>query len=119
MKLKIIIAAFLLSLTVSAAADFKTIREGYEVAIGNVRLPQSKSGTIAYKKCSECPYETKRMASDATWVINGKATTLEKFRRRVSALDKRSAKIMTVGHHLERDEIVRVTIWIHDAVDKS
>ena len=112
MNFKIIIAALMLSLALPAAADFRTIREGYEIALNNVRLPQTESGTIAFKKCDDCPYQTKRVAADATWVINGELTSLEKFRRRVLALPDRSREIVTVGHHLERDEIVRVTIWI-------
>ena len=50
MKFRLIITALLLSLTLPAAADFTTIVEGYEVSIANVRLPQTQSGTIAYKR---------------------------------------------------------------------
>lgn len=112
MKFRIIIAALLLSLALPAAADFRTIVEGYEVSLSDVRLPQTESGTIAYKKCNECPYETKRVAADASWEINGEAMTLERFRLRLSTVTERSNRTITVGHHLEKDVITRVTIWI-------
>lgn len=113
MKFRIIITALTLSLALPAAADFRTIVEGYEVSLPSVRLPQSESGTIAFKKCAECPYQTLRLAADAEWVINGEATTLEKFRSRMSELDDRANRIITVGHHLEKNVVVRVTTWIH------
>ncbi|MDH3339198.1 MAG: hypothetical protein OER22_09065 [Gammaproteobacteria bacterium] len=113
MKLRFIFTALMLSLALTAAADFRTIVEGYEVALDNVRLPQTESGTIAFKKCSECPYETKRVAADATWEVNGAAMTLKDFRLRMSSLSEPGNRTITVGHHLEKDEIVRVTIWIY------
>ncbi len=112
MKFKILIAALLLSLALPAAADFRTIQEGYEIALSNVRLPQIDSGTIAFKACHECLYQTKRMSSDASWAINGKNTTLKKFRLRLSSLTERSDMVVTVLHHLEKDVVTRVSIWI-------
>ena len=112
MKIKIILAALMLSLTLPATADFRTVQEAYEIALSNVRLPATKSGTIAFKKCNECPYLTKRVAADATWIINDKSTTLEEFRRRLSAMTEQSKKIVTVLHHLDKDEVTRVSIWI-------
>ena len=112
MKLRIIITALMLSLALPAAAGFRTVVEGYEVSMSNVRLPQSESGTIAFKKCEQCAYETKRVTAETIWEINGEPTTLEKFRLRLSTVDKKSNRTVTVGHHLERDVIVKVTTWI-------
>ena len=113
MKFKMFVTALMLGLALPAAADFVTIVEGYEVSMSNVRLPQSESGTIAFKKCSDCLYETKRVTAETIWEINGEATTLEKFRLRLSTVDKKKSRTVTVGHHLERDVIVKVTTWIH------
>ncbi len=112
MKFMTLIAAFALSLALPAAAEFTTIQEGYEVTLDSVRLPHSESGTIAFKTCDECPYQTKRMAADASWGINGKATTFKEFKLRVSTLTDPNEPTVTVLHHLEKDVVTRVSIWI-------
>ena len=60
MKLKIIITALVLSLALPVAAEFRTIQAAYEIALDHVRLPRLESGTIAYKKCAECPFLEER-----------------------------------------------------------
>lgn len=112
MKPRILLTALLLSLALPAAADFRTIVEGYEIAANNIRLPQTRFGTIAFKRCNTCPYETMRVSPDVSWEINGQPTTLEKFRQRLSSLDDPANRTVTVGHHLENDLIVRVTTLI-------
>ena len=113
MKLKIIVTALVLSLALPAAANFTTIAEAYEVALSNLRLPQSENGTIAYKKCAECSYETKRVDESTVWEINGTATTLEKFRRTVSRLDHPAGETVQVLHDLGRDRVAKVWILTH------
>lgn len=112
MKPRIIFTALLLSLALPAAADFRTIVEGYEVSVNDIRLPQTKSGTIAFKRCGECAYQTKRIAGDVSWEVDGQAVSLEKFRLRLSEIRAYGEWTMTVGHHLERDVIVRVTVLL-------
>ena len=112
MKIKMIVTALLLSLALPAAADFRTIQAAYEVSLDDVRLPQIDAGTISFKKCFECPYETKRVTASTGWVINGKSMTLAKFRERLSQLVDRSNETATVLHHLERDRVTEVSVWI-------
>ena len=111
MKIKIIITALALCLALPAAAEFRTIQKAYELRLSNVRLPQSPGGTISFKKCGECPYETKRLASDVIWRINGQVTTQSEFTARVAELD-RPEQILTVRHHLERDRVTRISVSI-------
>lgn len=111
MKIKMIVTALLLGLAIPAAAEFVTIQAAYEIALDNVRLPHRESGTIAYRKCDDCPYETKRLGSDIAWHINGKNTTFKKFKAHVSEL-YRDDEIITVLHHLERDQVTRVSVWV-------
>ncbi len=112
MKFKILVTALLLSLALPAAAQFTTIAAAYEVAASDLRLPQSESGTIAYKRCAECSYETKRVDESTVWEINGARTTLEKFRRTVSRLENPGAETVQVLHHLDRDRVTKVWILI-------
>ena len=115
MKFRLIITALLLTLALPASADFTTIVEGYEVSIANVRLPQTQSGTIAFKRCASCPYETKRVAADVSWEFNGKRQRLENFREQLAAIADRDW-VITVAHHLKRDEIVSVSVYVPEGL---
>ena len=119
MKPRIIITALMLSLALPAAADFRTIVEGYEVSVRNIRLPQNESGTIAFKRCGECPYQTKRIAGDVSWEVDGRTVSLKEFRQRLSEIRAYGEWTMTVGHHLERDVVVRVTVLVPKPVSRN
>ena len=111
MKIRIITIALALCLALPAAAGPKSIQKGHELPLDHVRLPASEIGTIAFKKCGNCPYTTKRLSSDIEWRINGKSTTLAKFKAQVAQL-KRPDEILTVRHHLEKDQVTRVSVWV-------
>ncbi len=110
MKFKVLIAAILLGLALPVAADFKTVAEAHEVSLAHLRLPQSASGTVAFKTCDECSYQTKRVNEDTQWVLNGNQLPLAKFRRGVMSITDRDATSVTVLHHLEQDRVVRVEV---------
>jgi hypothetical protein len=110
MKFKALIAAILLGIALPAAADFKTVAEAHEVSLVNLRIPQSESGTVAFKTCEECSYQTKRVNEDTQWVLNGNRLPLEKFRRGVLSITDREATSVTVLHHLEKDRVVMVEV---------
>lgn len=110
MKFKVLIAAIVFGLTLPAAAQFHTVAEAYEVRLSDLRLPQNKGGTVAYKRCDTCSYETKRVSSDAQWVLDGKSLPLEKFRRGLLSIEDRRNTPVTVLHHLESDRVTRVSV---------
>lgn len=110
MKFKVLIAAILLGIALPAAADFKTVAEAHEVSLADLRIPQSESGTVAFKTCEECSYQTKRVNEDTQWVLNGNRLPLEKFRRGVLSITDREATSVTVLHHLEKDRVVMVEV---------
>ena len=80
MKFKALIAAIALALTAPVFAQITTVALAHEVNLNDVRFPQSTSGTIGFKACSECEYATKRVSDDTRWVLNGQPVTLERFR---------------------------------------
>ena len=110
MKFKVLIAAIILGLALPVAAQLRTIEEAYEVRLSDLRLPQSDGGTVAYKPCDECPYETKRVRSDTQWVLDGNSMSLEKFRRSLTSMTDRRNTAVTVLHHLESDRVTRVSV---------
>ena len=112
MKIKMIFTVLLLSLSLTAAAQFKTIAEAYEVSINDLRLPQSEAGTIAYKKCSDCDYETRRVNRATVWEFNGERMSLEKFRHALATVDRSENIPVQVLHHLESNQVTKVWVLI-------
>jgi len=110
MKFKVLIAAIILGIALPAAADFKTVAEAHEVALADLRIPQSESGTVSFKTCDGCSYQTKRVSEDVQWVLNGNRLPLAKFRRGVASITDRDATAVTVLHHLEKDRVIRVEV---------
>ena len=112
MKLKLLIAALILGVAIPASADFKTIVQGYEVALSDLRLPRAESGTIAFKECSTCRYHTKRVDGGTRWMINGESVSLKEFRLAVSRVTERAEEAVTVLHHLEDNRVTEVSVYL-------
>ena len=112
MKLKFLITAFVLSLAVPAMAQITTIQLAEEVSLASVRLPQSATGTLAYKPCDECDYMTVRVSADCTWRVNQARVSLEKFREVIEGLADRDSEYVTVKRHLEKNLITDVSILV-------
>ena len=112
MKLKLFITSLALGLALPAAADFVTIEQAYEVALSEIRLPRSENGTIAYKECSTCNFQTKRVDPDTRWLINGRAVPLQKFREAVNRVTDRNNEAVSILHHLERNRVTAVSVYL-------
>lgn len=112
MKFKIMITALVLSLAVPATAQITTVQLAHEVQLSTVRLPQSESGTIAFKPCANCDYQTTRVSGETQYLVNKKPMTLVKFREFIAGLADPDDKYVTVRQHLERDLITKVSISI-------
>jgi hypothetical protein len=110
MKFKVLIAAIILGLALPVAAEFRTIEEAYEVRLSDLRLPQNDGGTVAFKTCDECPFQTMRVSSNAQWILDGKSLPLAKFRRSLLSVTDRRNTAVTVLHHLESDRVTRVSV---------
>jgi len=112
MKNRYLFTVLLLALALPAAAEFRTIQRAYEVELSNLRLPQAEGGTIAFRPCGECAFQTTRVAAGARWIVNGRDTTLVKFRERLAGIEDRDNKYVTVLHHLEDDRVTRVAVTV-------
>jgi hypothetical protein len=110
MKFKVLIAAILLGAALPVAADFKTVALAHEVLLTDLRVPQSESGTVAFKTCDECSYQVERVNEGTQWVLNGKSLPLAKFRRGLLSIRDREAAAVTVLHHLEKDRVIKVEV---------
>ena len=112
MKLKLFIIAMCLGLALPATADYLTIEQAYEVALSDIRLPRSESGTIAYKECASCDIRTTRVDGETRWLVNGKAVSLKKFREAVSRVADRENEAVSVLRHLERNRVTEVSVYL-------
>jgi len=112
MKTNILISVLLLALALPAAAEFRTVQRAYEVRLAEMRLPQNEVGTISYKACNNCEFQTTRVNAETSWILNGQSVSLVKFRESIAAVEDRDKKSVTVLHHLAKDRITKVTVTL-------
>ena len=60
MHIRKLLVLVLLGLSLTAAADFRTTTEVYEIDLPNLRLPGTEGGTLALKECDDCETQTLR-----------------------------------------------------------
>jgi len=107
MHIRKLLAIFLLGLSISAAADFTTITEAYEVNSGDMRLPRNTGGTLTFKQCSECDLQTLLVNSGTRYVIDGRDVQLTEFKERMAGVRDET---VTVLHHLESNTITAIKV---------
>ena len=115
MRFKVLIIAVLVIIALPAAAqrfDRAVLQQAHEVAARNMRLPRAAGGTLAIRKCDTCDYRVLRVAPDARFIVNGKAVQLDKFRALLSQKEDADREAVTVVHHLERDQVISVSVTL-------
>ena len=112
MKFKVLITAVMLMLAMPATAQFTTTVLAHEVALSQLRLPTYESGTIAFKTCNECDYQTVRVTESTRYVLNGKSTSLKNFREAAAGIRERSLQAVSVHQHLADNVVTAVEITI-------
>lgn len=105
---RILLLGALLLLSVPAAADFEPVVQAHEVMISDIRLPGAAGGTLSFKPCVNCPYETVRVTPNTRYEANGRSYTLEEFRRQLEETVNPRSEWLTVMHHLETNTITAV-----------
>lgn len=110
MKLKTLIIAVALTLAAAAAADFRTVKLAHEVALTNLRLPSSESGTVGFKACADCEYRTEKVTVETLWTVNGRRMSLADFRKVIARVSQRDEVYATVLEHLEEDRVTEVSV---------
>jgi hypothetical protein len=110
MKTKLLIAAALFSLALPVAAQQEVVAEAYEIALGDLRLPQSEAGTIAFKECDECDYQTKRVSELTRYVVNGRTVSLVDFSKAVARVVDRDGQPVTVLHNIKDNRVTEISV---------
>ncbi len=112
MNVRHLISILLLGLALPAAAQITTVQLAHEVSLADVRMPEYASGTLGFKPCDGCDFQTARVSSDCSWLVNNQPMSFEDFQDAVSTLSDRRAHYLTVVHHLENDVITEVSIVV-------
>ncbi len=110
MQIRKLLVLVLLGLSLTAAADFRTTMEVWEVELINLRLPATEGGTLAFSDCVGCDVQTLRATAATRYIVNGKGVSLADFRRVVSGITNRKDQIIDVFHDLESDTVTRVRV---------
>jgi len=110
MHIRKLLALVLLGLSLSAAADFTTITAAYEVAVRDLRLPGSSTGTLTFRECADCEAQTLRVNGKTRYVLNDRDIELAKFKKQLGRVSNRKDETATVLHHLESNTITAVMV---------
>ena len=112
MHIQRLLVLAILGLSISAAADFRTITEAYEVYLSDLRLPGSENGTLTFKQCSDCEAQTVRVTGKTRYLINDRDFALAEFKEQLKRVRNRKDQIVSVLHHLESNTIKAVKVWL-------
>lgn len=110
MKIRVILLALAICLSLPAAANFEIVSKAHEVSLADLRLPGSTAGTLTFKPCRDCDYQTVRVTAATRYEVNRQSVDLEAFRSQLSNIRDRREKTITVLHHLESDTITAVRV---------
>lgn len=110
--MKTLIIAILLSLGLPAAADFVLVSEAHEVSLRDLRLPGNTNGTLSFKPCETCNYQTVRVTSATEYEANQRLYSLQEFRSQLENIRNPADVTATVLHHLESNSIKAVRVQL-------
>ena len=110
MHIRKLLILVLLGLSLSAAADFTTIAEVYEIDLTDLRLPGTEGGTLAFKQCEDCEVQTLRVSGGARYVLNDRDFALAQFKKEVKRVRNRKGVAVAVTHHLESNTITAIMV---------
>ena len=110
MHIRRLLVLTILGLSLTAAADFRTITEVHEVNLIFLRLPGTPSGTLSFAECADCDSQTIRVSPATHYVINGRTVSLADFRRAIGRIINRKDVIVDVSHHLESNTVTKVRV---------
>ncbi len=109
---QIILVLVLSGLSLSAAAEFRTITEAYEVALSDLSLSGSEYGTLTFKQCYDCDAQTLRVTGTTRYLINDRDFTLVEFKEQLKRVTNRKDHSAAVLHHLESNTIKAIEVWL-------
>jgi len=110
MHIRQLLVTLLITFSLSAAADFTTTEEAYEIALSDMTTPVTSAGSLVFKECADCDSRMIRMTRNTRFIVNGRTVVLKEFRKQVFQVNDRSRVAVTVMHHLESDTITSISV---------
>ena len=108
MHMRTLLLAALVILSAPVAADFEVVTEAHEVRLDHLRLPGTGGGTLSFKPCLECAWQTVRVSPNTRYEANGRVYTLEGFRSELQKVADPESAWLTVMQHVETNTITAV-----------
>ena len=101
-----------MTISLAANAEFRTITRAYEIALSDMRVPGTSSGSLIFKKCADCESQVVLMTNRTQFIVNGQDVGIKEFRKNIFRVRDRRREVIIVKHHLESDTItsLRVTL---------
>ena len=112
MHIQRLLVLAILGLSLSTAADFRTIAEAYEVDLSDLRLPRSENGNLTFRQCFECDPETLRVTVKTRYLINDRDFSLAEFKKQLKRVRNQKYQSVAVLHHLESNTIEAIEVWL-------
>jgi len=112
MNIRRLFLALLVCASLPAAAQFRTVERGIEVALSNLQVPANTSGSLIFKECSNCESTFIPMTNNTLFIVNGKSVGLKKFRKDVFRIRDRERVTVIVMHHLESNTVTAVSVTL-------
>lgn len=110
MRIQLFVIALLASLSFTALAENYIVKQAYEIAVADLRLPVNTVGTVSFKDCDACVRLTIPVTTETRYVVNNRDVTLVKFKQEVNRIVDKKRNIATVIHDLESDTIVALHV---------
>lgn len=110
MHIRRLLVLVLLGLSITAAADFRTITEVWEVELVNLRLPATEGGTLTFSDCADCEWLTLRATAGTRYIVNNRDVTLADFKRAINGIANRKDVIVDVSQHIDTNTVTRVAV---------
>jgi len=110
MKIKTLITATLLGLSLSMAAQGQVVSQAYEVALSDFTAPATENGGASFKACDSCARQLVRVTAATRYSINGNTVRFADFRRVVTDARTQGGADVIVLHHLESDTIKSINV---------
>ena len=112
MKMRRLLPALLICACLPAMAQFRTVERAIEVALSDMQVPSSTSGSLIFKECANCESSLIPMSSSTRFVVNGETVGLKAFRDNVLGISDRARVTVVVMHHLESNTVTAVSVRI-------
>jgi hypothetical protein len=110
MHIQRLLVLAILGLSLSAAADFRTITEAYEVDLSDLRLPRSENGNLTFRQCPDCDVQTLRVTVKTRYLINDRDFALAEFKKELKRVRNQKYQSVAVLHHLESNTIKAIKV---------